>query len=251
MKTNLKIAAGLALALGLMAEPAFAQAAAAAARKPAAPAPAAAAPAANAGVVKGIAVLSLEAARDNCDAARYAVQQQQINYKAQIDAVNQRKTSYEAQRKALVDKLNADAAAKKPEAELQAQVNAINTLDQKTQAEIEQIAQPVALSDAYVKEQIEAQLNRAVDNAMAKRGVTLLLRPDVILKGAPGYNLTGEVVAELNVLIPASKIQIIPPAGWLPRQMREQQAAAGQQGAAAAPAGQPASRPSGPQPEGR
>jgi hypothetical protein len=60
-------------------------------------------------------------------------------------------------------------------------------------------------------------------------------------------------VAELNALIPTANI--VPPQGWVPRQVREQQAAqqqaqqAQQQPAAAAPAQAP--RPAGPQTDGR
>jgi hypothetical protein len=44
------------------------------------------------------------------------------------------------------------------------------------------------------------------------------------------YNMTQDVINELNAILPNA--QLVPPQGWLPREVREQQAAA--QGAAPA-----------------
>lgn len=226
---------------------------------PAAPAPAPAA--ANGGtIVKGIGLLNIDAAIANSDAYRLAQQQQQVTYKAQIDAARQRKAALDTQRKPMYEKLNADIAAKKPEAMLQQEYAAIQQAEEKGKQDIEQTLAPLAASDAYVKEQIGDQLDQAVQNAMTKQGVTLLLNPETVIARANAYDLTGSVIAELNTLIPASKMQLVPPAGWVPRQVREQQQAAQrqaaqQQGGAAAPAAeQPAPRPAqpaGPQPDGR
>jgi len=239
---------GAAVVAALAMQPATAQQ-----RKPAAT-PNAAAPAAAAtgNVIKGLAILNLEAAVVNSDAYRYAVQQQQTTYKTQIDQAKQRSTSYEAQRKTMVDKVQADAAAKRPDAELQTQVNAIQKLDQQTEQDLNQIVQPVALSDAYVKEQIGAQLDRAIQNAMTKNGITLVLNPNSVMFG-PRYDMTGAVVAELNVLLPSSRIQVIPPQGWVPREARQQQGATAQPRPAtpSVPAAATPPKPAGPQPEGR
>ncbi len=255
MKTLMKSLLGTAVVLAL-ATPALAKdknkdAAAAA------PAPAAAPAAANGGtIVKGIGLLNIDAAIANSDAYRLAQQQQQTTYKPQIDSARQRKAALDAQLKPLIEKLNADAAAKKPEALLQQQYVAIQQLQERGKQEIEQTLAPLAASDAYVKEQIGDQLDQAVQNAMTKQGVTLLLNPETVIARANAYDLTGTVIGELNALIPASKMQLVPPAGWMPRQMREQQQAAQQQAAQqqGAAAGQPAPRPAqpaGPQPDGR
>lgn len=248
MKILSKAVLGTALALTL-ATPALAKKKDKDAEAAAAPTPAAA-PAANNGstIVKGIGVLNIEAAIANTDAYRLAQQQQQTTYKPQIDQARQRKTALDAQLKSMVDKLQADAAAKKPDAQLQQQYVAIQQTKSAGEQEIEQIIAPLGMSDAYVKEQIADQLDQAVQNAMAKQGVSLLLSPDAVIARANAYELTDDVITELNLLIPASKMQLVPPAGWVPRQVREQQAA--QQGAAAQPAARPA-QPAGPQPDGR
>jgi hypothetical protein len=86
---------------------------------------------------------------------------------------------------------------------------------------------------------------------MTKNRVSLLLQPGAVIARANAYDLTDEIVTELNALLPTA--QLVPPQGWEPREVREaraQQAAqqAGNRPAAAAPA--PAA-PAGPQPEGR
>ena len=114
---------------------------------------------------------------------------------------------------------------------------------------------PISLSEAYVIEQIAEKLDQAVQNAMSKRGITILLGPDAVIARTNAYELSPTIIAELNVLIPAANL--VPPQGWVPRAAREQQAAQGQaqqpRPSAVTPAApKPAApRPVGPQPEGR
>ena len=62
------------------------------------------------------------------------------------------------------------------------------------------------------------------------------------------YNLTQDVLNEVNTALPAA--QLVPPQGWVPREIRQQQEAAA--AAQAAQAGQPAAQPQQPaQPTGR
>ena len=60
-----------------------------------------------------------------------------------------------------------------------------------------------------------------------------------MLNADAAHNMNQAVLDELNTLLPS--VQIVPPQGWLPEELREQQAAQ-QQGQAAAPA-QPAQAP--------
>lgn len=233
----------------------------------AAAAPAAAAPAAGGVVVPGIAVASMDAAIQLSDAFRVASQQRPVTYKAAYDSADAKGKALNAQLKPLVDKFNADRAnPKTTQAILQQQAVNIQTLQERGKQDIQQALLPIALSEQYVTEQIEEKLDQAVQAAMTKKQVTLLLHPDAVLARSNAYELTPAIVAELNTLIPAA--QLVPPQGWEPRQVREakaQQAAAraAQQGqpapaaaapGAAAPAAAPAPRPTtpaGPQPDGR
>ena len=105
-----KALCGTALALSLV-SPAIAQKA-----DKNAPAPAAASTAA---VVPGIGVANLNAAVAASNAFQVAGQQRQTTYKATYDAAQARATQIETELKGLVEKFNADKAAKKPDAILQ------------------------------------------------------------------------------------------------------------------------------------
>ncbi len=234
---------GIALVLALGAQPALAQ-------KKGKQTPAAAANPA----VSGIAVANLDAAIGNSDAYRVASQQRQTTYKSTYDQAEARAKQLEAQLKPMADKFQADRAANKPESVLLPQVQTLQQLQERGKQEIQQLLMPVALSEAYVNEQIGDKLDQAVQAAMTKKGVTLVLQPQAVLARSNSYELTPAIITELNALIPSA--QLVPPQGWLPREIREQQAAqqprpAAQPGAAApAPAPRPAT-PAGPQPDGR
>src|SRR5690606_15406487 len=98
------------------------------------------------------------------------------------------------------------------------------------QQELNQILAPVQLSAAYVEEQITDQLATAIQNAATKKNVTLVISPDSVLYAAGPYNINQDVLNELNALIPTA--QLVPPQGWLPRELREQQEAQAQAAAA-------------------
>jgi Skp family chaperone for outer membrane proteins len=244
MTKTFKALCGTALALALV-SPAIAQ------KKPA-PAPAAAAP--SGPIVPGLGIANLDAAIANSNAYQVAAQQRQVTYKATYDQAQTRANQIDAELKALVEKFNADKTAKKPDAILQQDYQAIQARQERGKQELQQILMPVMMSEAYVNEQITEKLDAAVQGAMAKKGITILLQPDSVIARANGYELTPAIIAELNVVLPSANL--VPPQGWVPRQVREQQAAQQQQArpaaapAAGAPAA-PAPRPAGPQPDGR
>lgn len=176
--------------------------------------------------VKGIGVVSLPAVRANANANKVAEQQREVTYKAQFDAAETRRQQIAAQLQPMVDKFNADRQAANPnEQALQQQAAQINQIQQAGQQELKNILAPVLLSRAYVEEQIDDKLDQAVQNAAKKKGVSLILDPSqgaIIFAAAP-YNMTQDVLNELNNLIPAA--QLVPPAGWEPRAVRERKAA--------------------------
>lgn len=246
--TNLiKFALGSALAAVLLSQPAVAQTA----KKPAAPAASAGAPRGT--VVAGIGTADLQTAVANTNAYKTAVNARQNDpaYKKIYDAAQARLTQLQNQLKPMADQFNADRAANKPDATLQAEYGAIQKAQAQGEAEIKQILAPANLSDEYVVEQITAKLPDALGTVMARRGVTLLLNPEAILVG-PAYDLTADLVGEMNRTV--TSVQINPPPGWQPARIRQQQQQQQQQ-AAPAPAtarpAVPAVKPAGPQPEGR
>lgn len=196
--------------------------------------------------VNGIAVADLDQAAVNSNAYRAAATQRQTQYKPQIDAARAAQAAAAARLKPLADRFNADRA--KPNANqqaLQTQLNEIQRIQNESEQQMQTIVQPIALSQAYVNEQIQDQIEGALKAAMARRNVTLVLDERATLSHAQSYDLTADVTAELNRLIPSA--QLVPPAGWMPRAQRE--AMARQQGQAAPAA--PAPRQNTPQPKSR
>lgn len=201
-------------------------------------------------VVKGVGVVNVRAVIANSNAFKTAQTQRQTTYAAQIQQANTRQQQIAQQLQPLYTQLDtASRAATPDQAALQRQVTQIRTIESNGQRELQQILQPLALSEAYVQEQITAQLNTAVENVAKRRNITLIFDPTT---GSPiyadaAYNMTQDVVTELNRLVPSA--QLVPPAGWQPREVREAQAAqAAQQGGTAQP---PAPQPARPQPQGR
>ena len=210
-------------------------------------APAAIAPVAAQNAVQGIGVVNIPAVVANSEAYRTAQQQRQTTYQAQIDQANQRRQAISAQLQPLVQQIQ--TASQQPNADQQAlQQQAIQAqqIEQAGQQELQQILAPVALSQAYVEEQIQDQLQTAIENAARAQNVSLVLTPEVVVFADSAYNMNQAVLAELNRLIPTA--QITPPAGWVPRSVREQQAA---QGAQAAPGAQQPAQPTQQPVEGR
>jgi Skp family chaperone for outer membrane proteins len=201
---------------------------------------------ASAQALKTVGVVDLSYVRDQSSAFKAAEQQRPTTYKQYYDQAKTRRDQLKAQIQPMVDKLQADS--KKPNANreaLQQQADAIQQLQQQGQQELNQILQPVILSQDYVDEQIEDKLGQAVENAAKAKGVSLIFnRGSTVVYREASYDMNQAVLDELNKLLPVA--QIVPPPGWLPRQLREQQAAEqaaqsqGAQGQAGAQAQQPA-----------
>ncbi|WP_260921640.1 OmpH family outer membrane protein [Novosphingobium sp. 9] len=229
------------VALGAVsAQPAFAA-------KKAAPVPtaAAAAPAAGGTIVQGLGIANFDAIVANSTAYQTAETQRQTTYKTQFDQAKTRSDAINAQLKPLIDKFNADrSGGKATDAQLQQEAQQIQGIQENGKRELQQILAPVGLSQQYVQEQIEDKLNDAVKSAMSKKGVSILLSPDAILALNGGaYNLNQDILNDLNAAIPSA--QLVPPAGWEPRQVREQRAqqqAAAQQAPAASGTAAPTGR---------
>ncbi len=196
-------------------------------------------------LVQGLAIANLDAVIVNSNAFKTAETQRQTTYRAQIQQAETRRAQLEAQIKPLVDKFNADRQAAKPnEQALAQQANQIQQIQNQGQQELQTILAPVAMSRAYVTEQIEDKLDQAIKSAMAKKKVSLLLSHEVVMAvNNNAYNINQDILNELNTLLPSA--QIVPPQNWEPRQLREARAA--QSGAAAAPSGAATSTP----PQGR
>ena len=228
MKTMLT-AATIATAL-ILPQAVFAQAAAPAA------APVASAPAYPAIADFGAAVRSSKAYQT-------AASQVQAQYKTQIDAYNAQSQPLQAELQRMADEIRALQQANTPEATLNQKVQAFQARQQAIQAQLAPAAAPFERPLAYAEEQITAKLDQATRNAMNAKRVNILLRPEAVAFAMPTSNITGDIVQQLNALVPTVSVAV--PANWQP---------GGQQGTAptsATPAARPAAKPAGKPPVGR
>eukprot|EP01037_Dinobryon_pediforme_P009137 gene9137-9219_t len=185
--------------------------------------------------VPGIAYANPQAVVLSSNASKLAGQQLPVTYKAQIDQANTRKAQIQAQLKPMYEKLDADAKAPKADrTQLQAEYAQIQQLEQAGQRELQQIIEPEKLAEQYVLEQIADKLESATQAAMTKRKISIVVDAQSVVKADPAYNLNQDILEQLNLIVPS--VSVTPPAGWLPRAQREQQAQA--QAAAAAEAAQ-------------
>ena len=180
--------------------------------------------------ISGIAFVNLAAIVEHSQAYTAAQTARQTTYKPQFDQATARRNAIQAQLQPLVEKAQRDSqTAGFNQTTLQQEVAQIQSLQDSGNHELQTIMQPVALSEAYAQEQINAKLNDAVKAAMSKNGVSLLLRQEAVVWGVEAANLNPQVLTELNAALPS--VQIVPPAGWQPQEVRDQQAAAAGAGA--------------------
>lgn len=224
MKTFLKAATAAAVVL-TVAQPAIAQ-------TPAAPA---AAPASTGITVPGIGIANIDLIVVNSNAYKTAQTQRPVTYKATYDAAEARRKQIADQITPMITRFNTDRAA--PNANQQAlaqQAQAIQAVEASGTQELQRLLQPVTYSEAYVQEQITEKLNAAINAAMTKQRITLLLNPTAVVATTNAYNLNQAILAELNTALPSA--QLVPPAGWEPREVRDAKAQQAAQQGAVAPA---------------
>lgn len=189
---------------------------------------------------QSVAVADLDRAVQASTAYVNAQNAIKVTYKAQIDQFTTRTNALNTELKPLADAF--DTARKAPnanEAALRTQLQSIEQKRNAGQQELSTIIQPVQLAQAYVNEQIVAQLDGAIKRAMTKKKVNLVLVPQATVSYQPAVDITTDVTAELNTAIPNANI--VPPAGWQPRQQGQQQGQAPAP-APATPQQQPQSR---------
>lgn len=186
----------------------------------------------------GVAVVNVEQAVFESNAYTTARTQMQTTYKAQIDQFNARNTAIQADLQAKQTALQTalNAAGGKPTPAIETQYGAFQKAQTDARAELERLGQPIQLAQAYVEEQIGAKLSDALKGAMSAAKVDLLLKPEATVSYQPAVDITAQLKAQINTLVPS--VSITPPAGWRP---------GGQQQQGAAPAPAPAAQPAKPQ----
>lgn len=193
---------------------------------------------------QSVAVADPEAAVTNTKAFAAATQQIQTTYKAQLDQATARRTAAQAELQPLLtaldtnrdgnlsqDEIAAAQAAKRPE------LASVQQKQAAAQADLARLEGPASRAQQYALEQISAKLQAAVQSAVSKHGVTLLLKPAAAMYALPAADITSAITAELDATVPS--VSTTPPAGWQPGQ-----------GGQGAPASAPAAPATGKKPTG-
>lgn len=163
--------------------------------------------------VNGIGVTDPAIAIASSQALGTAYQQIGTTYAAQRTQLEQ----LQGQRDALVRQFDTDGDGQLSDAEQQAAqanitaVQQLQTLDQT----INQTQAPIQLARIYVVEQIAMQYGTAVQQVVTANNVSLILTPASVIYAADAVDVTDEIVARLNTLVPAASTSV--PAGWQPQ----------------------------------
>ncbi|MBS0285049.1 MAG: OmpH family outer membrane protein [Proteobacteria bacterium] len=177
--------------------------------------------------VNGVAVVDPDGAVAGSNAWKAAAGQLQTTYKATLDQAETRRQAISTELQPLVTKLQNDQKANVAQAQLQTQLQTIQSKEQAGNAELQRMTAPYVRARAYAIEQIQQQLKAAIDAAAARKRASIVLGPNDVVHLDPAGDLTADVTTELNRLVPS--VSIAPPANWQPGQQ-------GQAGAPAAPA---------------
>jgi Skp family chaperone for outer membrane proteins len=169
-------------------------------------------------VAQGVATANFDRAVEASAAYGNAVKQIELAYKTQIDAFSSRKKVLDAELNALAVKYQADAKTNPNNPTLKTQEAAIRAKQAAAQSELGNLSVSFGRPIAYVREQVEGNLEAAIKSAMKKKNIGIIISPEAIMAVAPGNDLTGDVVSELNTTLPS--VSVTPPANWQPGQQQ-------------------------------
>lgn len=166
--------------------------------------------------VPGLGIANLETVITGSAAFKLSQQQRAVTFKAQLDQATTRRQQLATQLQAMMDKLNKDrAAAQMAPAVFQQRSNEIKEAQNAGNQELMTIIKPVALSDAFVREQISAKLPETLAAVMTKRGISVLIGPNDVLMSTAANSLDKDIIAQLDTVLPS--VPLIPPADWTPK----------------------------------
>jgi Skp family chaperone for outer membrane proteins len=211
--------------------------------------------------VAGIATTSPEIVIARAAARNTGYQQIGTQYAAQITQIGTLRNEVQT----LLKSMDTNNDNQLSDAERNAKPAVVTQIQQKEQ-QINTVARPITIAQAYVLDQLAREYEAARQQVITAKRIQIMLSPDAIQWAPPAVDVTNDIVNALNTRKPTVTIAV--PAGWQPSQQilqlqqsiqqvllaaAQQQAAqqpAAQQPAAQQPAAQqPATQP--PRPTGR
>lgn len=211
--------------------------------------------------VAGIATTSPEIVIARAAARGVGYQQIGTTFAAQITQIN----TLRGEVQTLIKSLDTNNDNQLTDAERNAKPAVVTQVQQKEQ-QINAVAAPITIAQAYVLDQLAREYDAARQQVVTAKRIQIMLSPDAIQWAPPAVDVTNDIVTALNTRKPTVSTAV--PAGWQPAreilQLQQtvqqillaaaQQQAAAQQGqpATTAPgATPPATQPQPPRPTGR
>lgn len=210
---------------------------------------AAIAPAPAAAQVAGIATTSPELVIARANARNTAYQQIGTQYAAQLQQIN----TLRGEVQTLLKSLDTNNDNQLSDAERTAKPAVVTQIQQKEQ-QINTVARPISIAQAYVLDQLAREYDAARQQVITAKRIQIMLSPDAIQWAPPAVDVTNDIVNALNTRKPSVSIAV--PANWqpAPQILQLQQAvqqillASAQQQAAAVQQAQPGAQPAQQQP---
>lgn len=197
--------------------------------------------------VAGIATTSPELVIARSTALATGYQQIQTTYAAQITQIGTLRTEVQT----LAKSLDTNNDNQLSEAERNAKPAVLTQIQQKEQ-QINTVATPITIAQAYVLDQLAREYDAARQQVVTAKRIQIMLAPDAIQWAPPAVDVTADIVTALNTRKPTVTTAV--PANWQPSQQILQllqtvqqirAAAAQQQAAQQQPAQQPPAQPTG------
>jgi len=165
-----------------------------------------------------VAVVDLQRVYTECNACKAAATQLQ----SQAEAIRQREQQLAGPLETEGQSIQAEANAlngAQPSAALQQRAEAFEQRRQAAARELQGREETYNRNAAYVRQQIDTQLKPALDAVLGRRGAAMIVPRAGVLSLNPAYDVTNDVLAELN-----SKLTTVATVAPAPAQTAEQPA---------------------------
>lgn len=159
--------------------------------------------------VAGIATTSPEIVIARAAARNTAYQQIGQTYQAQIQQI----TALRQEINTLQKSMDTNNDNQLSDAEVKAKPAVVTQIQQKEQ-QVNQLAMPITLAQAYALDQLAREYDNARQQVIAAKKIQILLSPDAIQYAPPAIDVTNDIVAALNQRKPTVTTAV--PAGWQP-----------------------------------
>jgi outer membrane protein len=148
-----------------------------------------------------IAVVDTNRVTSECTACRAASTALQGQVTALRTRQQQLTASLQGEGTAIQTAVNA-LAGKQPDAALTARVRAFQAKQDAANQELGRQEQQIKRNQQHVLQQIGARLGPVIDQVMQRRGANLVIEASASLKAAPALDVTNDVLAGLNAVLP-------------------------------------------------